>query len=181
MRELPVNSTKFDGSIHYQFLTRELRRGERELVTYHTPGTPVRSYRGEYTGIMHMLSFFWTDKHYNLHVCWFSDWRPRSLYVNVATPATWHDNVIRYVDLDLDLIVRPGNDEPHIDDEDEFTAHGKLWGYPPDLIARCRASVEEGKRLFAAKNWPFTDELFSWRPGMPLLRSSFDAANADNG
>lgn len=165
MTELPLHSTKYDGSLHYRFLTRPLRQSSRELVAYTWPGQRVESYRGVAPGVMHMLSFLWADRDFNLHVCWHEDWRPRHLYVNIATPATWHDGAIRYVDLDLDLILSHGSVTPHLDDQEEFDARRVEWAYPEALVTRCHDAVAQVRELFAKGDWPFTPEAYAWRPG----------------
>ncbi|MCX5661985.1 MAG: DUF402 domain-containing protein [Planctomycetota bacterium] len=170
MTELPLHSTKYDGSLHYRFMTRPLRESPGELVTYSPPGQRVESYRGASTGVMHMLSYLWSGRHFNLHICWHEDWRPRNLYVNIATPATWHDGAVRYVDLDLDVILRHGAAALHLDDEDEFEVHRTKWSYPEDLVARCHTAVEEVRALFAKGDWPFTEKAYAWRPGDEIGR-----------
>jgi protein associated with RNAse G/E len=117
---------------------------------------------------MHMLAVFQAGRHYNLHVAWHPDWRPKMHYVNIATPATWHDGAVRYVDLDLDLILGAGASEVVLDDADEFERHSREWGYPPDLADRCWAAVEEVRGLFSRKIWPFDGSLYAWRPGQAV-------------
>jgi hypothetical protein len=79
------------------------------------------------------------------------------LYIDVCTPAAWDGDVLRMIDLDLDVIrmsattpdaSRPpglvaGPGEVFIDDEDEFLEHQATFGYPPDVIAVARASADE--------------------------------------
>jgi uncharacterized protein len=69
-----------------------------------------------------------------------------NLYIDVSTPATWDGDVLRTVDLDLD-VVRRDTGEVFIDDEDEFLEHQVTFGYPAEVIAAARASADE---LFAA-------------------------------
>jgi protein associated with RNAse G/E len=167
MNTIAVHSTKYDGSLHYRYPSTLVRAEQNLLMLYIGPGTPVESYRGSMIGENHSLQLYWTDRHYNLHVSWYADWRPRIHYVNVATPATWHDGTLRFVDLDLDVIWRAATGEVILDDEDEFAEHQVRFGYPADLIARARDSGDEVREMIARRIYPFDGSLHAWRPDAP--------------
>jgi protein associated with RNAse G/E len=95
---------------------------------------------------------------------WHLDWRPRMHYVNIATPATWHDGTLRFIDLDLDVIWRAESGEVILDDEDEFAQHQVRFGYPRDLIEQVQHSAREVLQLIAQSAYPFDGSLFTWRP-----------------
>ncbi|WP_322920110.1 DUF402 domain-containing protein [Nocardioides renjunii] len=81
------------------------------------------------------------------------------LYVDVTTPPVWDGDVLRAVDLDLDVIRlsdplpsgvvgQPGYagrapGEIFVDDEDEFAEHQVSLGYPSDVVAAAQASSDE--------------------------------------
>jgi uncharacterized protein len=95
---------------------------------------------------------------------WHPDWRPRMHYVNIATPAAWHDGTLRFIDLDLDVIWRADSGEVILDDEDEFELHQVRFDYPSDLIEQVRRSGDEVRQLIAQSVYPFDGSLFAWRP-----------------
>ena len=80
------------------------------------------------------------------------------LYIDVTTPAVWDGDVLRAVDLDLDVIRLPdplppvaaspwdvmpaGAGEVVVDDEDEFAEHQVALGYPPEVIEGAQASCD---------------------------------------
>ncbi|QSF59710.1 DUF402 domain-containing protein [Nocardioides sp. zg-1228] len=80
------------------------------------------------------------------------------LYIDVTTPPAWDRDVLRAVDLDLDVIRLPdplppvdsapwdvapaGPGEVFVDDEDEFAEHQVRYGYPADVVARAQASCD---------------------------------------
>ena len=165
MNDLTLNSTKYDGSLHYRYSVRAVHRREDRLTTFHAPGSPIESYRGQWTGKKYFLSTFWKDKPYVLHVRWDELWTPEFLYVDIATRTNWDDHTVRYIDLDLDLILRDNETAIHLDDEDEFEHHQVRFSYPPALIAQCRSAVEEVRQLLGSGRPPFTKSLFAWRPG----------------
>jgi hypothetical protein len=163
MKPFLVHSTKYDGSLHYRYRMMVVREEPNLMVLYGAPGTPIDSYRGQSVAIYHALEFYWSDRFYNLIVTWHADWRPRLHYVNVATPATWHNDTLHFIDLDLDVIWRADTDEVILDDEDEFTEHQVRFGYPPDLIARVWRSSEEVRAMIAGRSYPFDGSLHAWR------------------
>jgi protein associated with RNAse G/E len=78
------------------------------------------------------------------------------VYVDVATPGTWDGDVMRCVDLDLDVVrmspVLPGSVPPGlagagagatvVDDEDEFAEHQVAFGYPADVVAAAQSACD---------------------------------------
>jgi len=165
LSDLNLHSTKYDGSLHYRYGVREVHRRDDRLTTFIAPGTPIESYRGRWTGKKHFLSTFWRDKPYVLHVRWDEVWTPEFLYVDIATRTNWDDRTVRYIDLDLDLILRHDSTAIHLDDEDEFEQHRVRFAYPAALVTQCHEAVEEVRRLLEAGERPFSKALFAWRPG----------------
>lgn len=159
-----VHSTKYDGSLHYHYQTQIVREEPNLLVLYGSPGTPLDCYRGQFVTTFHSLEFYWSDRFYNMNVSWHADWRPRMHYVNMATPATWPNGTLHYIDLDLDVIWRAATDEILLDDEDEFAIHQERFGYPPDLITQVWRTSEEVRAMIAERAYPFDGSLHAWRP-----------------
>ncbi len=84
-----------------------------------------------------------------------------SHYVDIVTPPEFRSDEIRWVDLDLDVILG-GDGELLIDDEDEFTTHIDTLGYPPMWVDRARA---EAARIFLAierGDEPFSSACLEW-------------------
>lgn len=161
---IPVHSTKYDGSLHYRYAASQVRAEQNLLMIYVPPGVAVDCYRGQMATRYHSLELYWSDLYYNLTVIWEADWRPKMHYVNIATPSTWHDGTLRFVDLDLDVIWRPDDGLAVLDDEDEFAQHQVRYGYPADLIARVWQSSDEVRDLIARRVYPFDGSLHGWRP-----------------
>jgi protein associated with RNAse G/E len=111
----------------------------------------------------HSLGFYWSDRPYNLTVNWSLDWRPLSHYINVATPATWENGTLHFIDLDLDIIWRHDG-IVILDDEDEFELHRIRYGYPAELVAESWRSSHEVRDLIARRIYPFDGSLYEWRP-----------------
>ena len=109
------------------------------------------------------------------------------LYVDIATPGEWDGDVLRAVDLDLDVIrmsdplpasvyaeaEKAGRvaGEVFVDDEDEFAEHQVAYGYPADVIERAQAScdtvladVRAGRAPYDGTHRRWLDELSRLSP-----------------
>ncbi|MCW2833403.1 MAG: hypothetical protein JWN68_1356 [Nocardioides sp.] len=83
------------------------------------------------------------------------------IYVDATTPAEWEGDLLRAVDLDLD-VVRRFDGSVFIDDEDEFLEHQVSFGYPADVIAAARASADEVRAAVEAGAAPYDGSHLLW-------------------
>ena len=97
-----------------------------------------------------------------------AQWQPEFLYIDIATATDWNDEAVRYIDLDLDLILRPVWTSVHLDDADEFETNRVRWQYPAELVSGCWAAVAKVRGLLETGQPPFSASMFTWRPGSPL-------------
>ena len=164
MKTITLNSTKYDRSLHYRYNAQLVHEEPGHIRMYVMPGTRIESYRGAMLATHHSLQLYWADRSYNVHINWYSDWRPRSHYVNIASPATWPDGRLHFIDLDLDVIWRAQTGEVILDDEDEFALHQVRFGYPTELIAECLRSSAEVREMIAGRVFPFDGSMYAWRP-----------------
>ena len=88
--------------------------------------------------------------------------RPFDVYVDIATPATWHDaHLVRAVDLDLDVI-RGTTGRVWVDDEDEFADHQVEFAYPPELVTSAEAEARRVLVLVETQAEPFATVAEGW-------------------
>jgi hypothetical protein len=147
-RPVRVASTKFDGSLHQDYVGHLLEgHADGDALRLYVPaGTPVRRYRGEFAVRQAFTQLFWpgTDCWWNVehfHEPLSFANRPSLLtYVNISTPAEFDGETVRWVDLDLDVIVTGAG--VRLIDEDEFEEHRERFGYPDDLVMKARAAAE---------------------------------------
>lgn len=154
-----IQSTKFDGSPHYQYRGRLVDVGPGYYRVVVDAGEAYTSYREAAGTIMApMTQIYFTDRWYNAFHNHEPIGRRRMLtYCNVGMPAHLDGDVLRWVDLDLDLI-RTEALGTIVDDEDEFAEHQVRMAYPPDVIASARAALEELQALARADLFPFDRE-----------------------
>ena len=82
---------------------------------------------------------------------------PRSFTTPAGAPPIGpEDPVIGYIDLDLDVTVRPNGCIELLDD-DEFQEHQKLYGYPESVIERAEAAAREVACLARSGGFPFNE------------------------
>ncbi len=77
-----------------------------------------------------------------------------SVYVDMTTPPVWDGDVLRSVDLDLD-VVRGTAGEVWVDDEDEFANHRVTYGYPDEIVTLASASCARIETLVRTGAAPF--------------------------
>lgn len=159
-----IQSSKYDGTPHYQFPAQLAFIHAGLPALYTAPGTTIGSSKGDYSARYHSLGIFWPDRWYNMLVFWHADWRPLMHYVNIATPVHWDGHTMRYVDLDLDVFWQASDNTVQIDDEDEFAEHQLRYGYPVDLILQCQRTCDEVFALMQQHVPPFDGSLYQWRP-----------------
>lgn len=138
-RPIRVVSTKYDGSLHYEYDALLLDEVGPLFRVYARQGTLVRGYRGEGGMQQGMVCLFFSDRWYNLyHNLGPVGRRGFLTYANVGTPAVLDGDVLRWVDLDVDIVT--GEGFVSVDDEDEFADHAVTMAYPEDLVRRVEAT-----------------------------------------
>lgn len=83
------------------------------------------------------------------------------VYVDITTPAWWDGDLLRAVDLDLDVI-RGDTGRVWVDDEDEFADHRVSLGYPDDIVAAALASCSRVHAAVAAEAPPYDGAAEAW-------------------
>ena len=110
------------------------------------------------------------------------------VYVDITTPGEWDADVLRMVDLDLDVVRLPqqlppaetlpwetapaGPGETFVDDEDEFAEHQVVLGYPAEVIAAAQASCEEVLAAVRGRRAPYDGSHQRWLQRLSDLTSS---------
>lgn len=154
-RRIHVRSSKYDGSPHWEFDSWFVLEDGPLLVTSNFAGQVLNNAKGPWRTPHDTRNHFWSDRWYNI--------MRRELpnggglygwYCNVTTPAEYDGENIRYVDLDLDVIV-DAQLVATVVDEDEFLRHSKRMAYPPDVIEQSRAAVDELLQLVRSGQPPF--------------------------
>lgn len=151
-----INIVKYDRRLHITmpvYLARD--EGDRLWFKGQMGGLIDHRTRGKLWAIEKPFDLvFWRDRWYNVFVNRHSDGTLNHFYCNVALPPTINDHTLTFVDLDLDVRIRPGQ-PPDILDEDEFIEHTALFAYPDEVQRGARQAVEDLLALWQARQSPF--------------------------
>ncbi len=78
-------------------------------------------------------------------------------YCNIASPFTHYNDVVTYIDYDLDVIKFPDG-SVHTVDEEEYESHRVLYQYPEIVEAKVREGLNSLLQKVRANASPFQDE-----------------------
>jgi len=149
-----LRATKYDGAAHWIQPFTVLADDGTLLITRYRARTPIYTSRGEFRSPYDSLVYFWRDRWYNVFRlsrpgCSLALW-----YCNVTTPPTLEGSQVNYVDLDLDVAVRPDGCIELLD-ADEFETHQRSYGYPRDVISAAEDAAEQVAALARCGGFPF--------------------------
>ena len=165
-----ILSTKYDGSPHNDYEGLLIEDGRPSpaldgcLRLFVPEGTLLRSYRGTGQIAVAFTALFWpgADRWFNVyHNHWPTERHAIETYINVSLPAEFDGETLRWVDMDLDVVMRSGS-RVELWDEDEFAEHLERFGYPEDIVRRARATSSELMRLAEAGEPPLDRAAHIW-------------------
>jgi protein associated with RNAse G/E len=153
---ISVHSYKQDGRLH--------RKWPARLVRFEGPLIVLEGFFSE--EVVHPIlgiikagtlstEFFWTERWYSIFLFREPSGELRNFYCNINTPARLADGTLSFVDLDVDVLVRP-DFSFQILDEEEFERHAELFNYPPVYRQRVQESIEELISLIEERQFPFS-------------------------
>ena len=151
-----LRATKYDGTAHWIQPCQVVSDDGNLLIASYRARTPIYTSRGEFRSPYDSLVYFWRDRWYNVFRlsrpgCALALW-----YCNVTTPPQFDGCQIGYVDLDLDVTVRP-NGCIELLDEDEFEEHQLQYGYPHEVIEHAQEAADDLIALAKARAYPFSE------------------------
>lgn len=97
--------------------------------------------------------YYWLDRWYNVFRF---NTRAARFYCNVCTPPTFDGRVLSYVDLDIDVLVKPDFTYQVLDRED-FADNTLRYGYPVEVQENAQAALAELIGLIESRSFPFDE------------------------
>ncbi len=149
-----LRATKYDGSPHWIQPFRVVSDDGTLLVASYRARTPIFTSRGEFRSPYDSRVYFWRDRWYNVFRLSRPGAEPALWYCNITTPPTYRAKTLEYVDLDLDVAVRPDGWIEMLDEE-EFARHRALYSYPPEVVEQAHAAAAQVKELARSRSFPF--------------------------
>ena len=152
-RTIRVVGKKYDGSPRDEWPAQLIEERGTHLRV-HVPAGTEEIVRGHRRQVIEDSStcLFWTDRWYN--VWQFDRTEGVLVYANVAMPCQFDGSVLRWVDLDIDIVYHADRSIV-VKDEEEFEDHILRFAYPKDVIERALAARDELLCLAHAGEFPF--------------------------
>lgn len=149
-----LRATKYDGAAHWIQSFRVISDDGNLLVAHYNARAPIFTSRGEFRSPYDSRVYFWRDRWFNVFRlskpgCSLALW-----YCNITTPPVIEGGEITYIDLDLDVVVRP-NGCIDLQDQDDFANHQKKYCYPAEVIAKAEDAAAEVTALAQRHKFPF--------------------------
>lgn len=103
------------------------------------------------------IEYYWLNRWYNVFQFLATDGSTSLFYCNVNTPPAMENNVLTYVDLDIDVLIKP-DFSYQILDLPEFEANAELYQYSKETRRNAEEAVEELKQMIERRHFPFAKE-----------------------
>ena len=154
---IDVHSCKYDGRIHRRWRARVVRREGslivldgvfEEEVRHPLLGTIARGTRS--------VEYYWTNRYYSIFRFTEPTGKLRNFYGNINLPPHEEGGVLRFIDLDIDVLVAP-DFTYQVLDEDEFDANAAHFDYPSDVRRRAHEALDELVALVRERRFPFDE------------------------
>lgn len=153
---LTIHCYKHDGKLHRTWDEATILDVQDDLLVCGNNKTTV----SESDGRVHQTNepailFFYKKRWFNI----IGQLKSQGLfyYCNIATPYLIEDNIIKYIDYDLDLRVFPDG-AFRVLDRNEYKYHSKLMNYPKELDVILKRELTELINMKKNKVPPFTKE-----------------------
>jgi uncharacterized protein len=154
---IEVRAYKYDGVLHRTW-TAELVRQDESLIVLDAKFADeiVHDLLGTIAVGTHSLEYYWLDRWYNIFRFAQPDGKLRNFYCNVNQPPEFDGETLRYVDLDLDILVEPDFSYRILDVED-FETNAKRYGYTQEVQTNARRALDELVTMIERRSFPFAD------------------------
>ena len=153
-----INSRKYDGKIHRSWKAQLLKRQNSLLILV---GEFEEDIKHEHLGVIRRgtisYEFYWINRWYNIFRFHHPDGSLRNFYCNVNLPPKFKNNVLDYIDLEIDLVVQK-DFSYSILDLDEFEQNSIKFSYSQNLRQSAFSSLEKLISLVKIKSFPFDDQ-----------------------
>lgn len=156
-QEIRIVAFKHHGKLHRVWYQTYLIEDNEEYVAVgSTHSLVVESDGRKWHAIEPAVSIFMKNEWFNIVAMMKSD--GIYYYVNIASPSLFKNNIIEYIDYDLDFKVDP---DFHIRtlDEFEYKKHKKLFNYSEELDEVIKYNFKKVKNKIEKKEFPFSHEL----------------------
>jgi protein associated with RNAse G/E len=154
-KTIVVRARKYDGSEHRSWPAQVLsQEGSLIVLDAKFSDEVIHDLLGTIASGTHSLEYYWLDRWYNIFRFAQADGKLRNYYCNVNVPAALKDDVLSYVDLDIDILVQP-DFSYQILDLDEFEKNAELYDYSFEVEQNAHLAVSELVEMIETRTFPF--------------------------
>ena len=151
-----INSRKFDGKIHRSWKADFIEQRNSLLQFVGRFESEVRHPKlGVISRGTISYEYYWLDRWYNVFRFHEPNGDLRNYYCNVNIPPRFENNILDYIDMDIDVLISKDFDFEILDRE-EFEENSKIYCYSDQLIAKTFQSLDELLILINNKAFPFS-------------------------
>lgn len=157
--QITVRVLKYDGSEYRRWnATIAQREGPMIVLDAEFECDVQHHLLGDIPRGTRTIEYYWLDRWYNVFQFLDHKGGTRLYYCNVGAPPTVDGNVLSYVDLDIDILVRPDLSYQLLDLE-EFESNGKRWNYSDETRRLALASVTDLVSMIRGHQFPFSHHI----------------------
>ena len=158
---IKIRALKFPDILHYEWEGELLRHTREYVLVLCKPGRKLihHTKNKEFTVNNTSLEFF-SLKEWFTAAMEMENGNVVSAYCNVAKPSVFSNDVISFIDLDLDYI-REKNEEWKVVDEDEFESNSIKYKYPIELKNEAVRALAKLKEEIRKGKFPFNNQIVS--------------------
>jgi hypothetical protein len=151
-----VEYTKYDGSAHRSYPA--LRLGEDTHGTWlGVPEPDAAGFKYDDPYVLLIPRHAWWTALFNAPT------RRTEVYCDLTTPAQWTGpDLVRLIDLDLDVRRRRDTGIPELLDEDEFEVNRVRFGYPARVVDNAWSAARWLMKALSDDTEPFADGYHVW-------------------
>lgn len=155
-KEIVIVSFKHNGKVHRTWYQTYLIEDTPDYVVVGSTHSLVIEADGRrWRANEPAITIFFKNEWFNV-VCMIRD-EGLFYYVNMASPSLFEDDVIKYIDYDLDFKVSP-DFKIKVLDEFEYKKHKKIFNYSETLDGIIKNKFKTVKQKIIQKEFPFCHE-----------------------
>ena len=155
--DITVRVLKYNGTEYRRWNARIAKSDESLIVLDAEFAFDVKhEVLGEIPRGTRTAEYYWFNRWYNIFQFLEKNGSTRLWYCNINTPPTLEDGVLSYIDLDIDVLVRP-DFTFQVLDTDEFEQNANLFGYPDEVRREVQRAIDDVTSLIEARQFPFMD------------------------
>jgi protein associated with RNAse G/E len=156
-RSIVVRVEKYDGAEHRRWPARLVGQTGPLLVLDAVFNEDIEhDILGKVASGTLSTEYYWLDRWYNVFRFSDHDGKFQNFYCNVTMPPSFEGGVLSYVDLDIDVLVKP--DFSHrVLDLDDFEQNASRYRYSAEVQEKAHVALAELINLIETRSFPFDE------------------------